>query len=236
MSHQTSIKFEFKTFNGPPAQWLQLVRDNCHTGLHSRSSTQSQTYKYPKLKGTHKDHWLQFLSSDLSGVFHSHEVENLPKWSLEYQIFVKEGTIKLVGYCLGTNCFFQNNCPEVDVVVYLSSSRKQWATVLVGTFSVQAGKQAVPGPAELSQPEFQWTRLLLCLLYDPHCHLCDTARAITLVLLCGWVITPQCLYSSQGDRAFQGLLVTYTTGEPVSLLTSHDTWLKRKAIPLMPAS
>lgn len=63
------------------------------------------------------------------------------------------------------NCSFLNNPPEDDtaVCIYIQYQKTLSTSTLVITFSAQAGKQAVPGPAELGQPKFLWTCIPLCL-------------------------------------------------------------------------
>ena len=112
------------------------------------------------------------------------------------------------------NCSFCNNPPEDDmaVCIYIRYQKTLSTSALVITFSAQAGKQVVPEPAELGQPEFPWTCIPLCLPQQPHSlppPLQWDIQVIASALPAQQVGNhPQCLYPSQGDRGFHRLLVT----------------------------
>lgn len=96
--------------------------------------------------------------------------------------------------------------------------------MLVITFSVQAGKQVVPGPAELGQPEFPWTCILLYLPQHPHSlppPLQWGTQVIASALPAQRVGNHhQRLYPSQGGRGFHRLLVKQGEQTKVNLLRS----------------
>lgn len=170
-----------KNVTGLLLNHCSLMQDTHHIGL-SRSPSRGTVQPEATLRS------LEFF------IVRRQKVCQRNLWSTKYKFyFIFLLYIWLKGYSLGMNCSFHNNPPNnaTAVCIYIQYQKTLSTSVLVITFSVQAGKQVVPGTAELGQPEFPWTCIPLCL----QCPSCTVGEESPL-------------YPSQGEGGFHRLLVT----------------------------